>query len=143
MLQNKGHDLTVDFWCLGIVLYEMLYGKTPFKGKNRKETFYKILTESPELVGEQTALRDLIRKLLVKDPKQRISTAEIKRHQFFKGVDWENVLEIARPPFVPGPLDEESIDVINKIDIEAFVQGVFKVSDGVEDKELKDDFYIF
>ncbi|PWA40569.1 rho-associated protein kinase 1/2 [Artemisia annua] len=142
MLQNKGHDLTVDFWCLGIVLYEMLYGKTPFKGTNRKETFYKILTASPELVGEQTTLRDLIRKLLVKDPKQRISTAEIKKHQFFKGVDWENVLEIARPPFVPGPPDEESIDV-NKIDIEAFVQGVFKVSDDVEDKELKDDFSFF
>ncbi|GKE20478.1 serine/threonine-protein kinase OXI1-like protein, partial [Tanacetum coccineum] len=143
MLQNKGHDFTVDFWCLGIVLYEMLYGKTPFKGTNRKETFYKILTASPELVGEQTTLRDLIRKLLVKDPKQRISSDEIKRHQFFKGVDWENVLEIARPPFVPGPFDEESIDV-NKIDdIEAFVQGVFKGSDVVEDKELKDDFFIF
>nr|GEV97657.1 serine/threonine-protein kinase OXI1-like [Tanacetum cinerariifolium] len=143
MLQNKGHDFTVDFWCLGIVLYEMLYGKTPFKGTNRKETFYKILTASPELVGEQTTLRDLIRKLLVKDPKQRISSDEIKRHQFFKGVDLDNVLEIARPPFVPGPFDEESIDV-NKIDdIEAFVQGVFKGSDVVEDKELKDDFFIF
>ncbi|XP_071738079.1 serine/threonine-protein kinase OXI1-like [Rutidosis leptorrhynchoides] len=142
MLENNGHDFTVDWWCLGIVLHEMLYGTTPFKGKNRKMTFYNILNKTLEIVGEPTPLRDLIRKLLVKDPKWRISTAEIKGHEFFRGVDWVNVMEIDRPPFVPGPLDLNGMDV-NNIDVEAFVEGLFRVSDDVHEKEEGHDFLIF
>ncbi|KVH94200.1 AGC-kinase, C-terminal [Cynara cardunculus var. scolymus] len=144
MLQGNGHDFSVDWWCLGIVLHEMLYGKTPFKGMNRKETFYQILSKSPELVGEPTPLRDLIRKLLVKDPKQRILAAEIKGHDFFRGVDWEKILEICRPPFVPGPSDKEDMDVNKKmIDIESFVQEVFQVDDDVHEKERDHAFLVF
>ncbi|CAH1419838.1 unnamed protein product [Lactuca virosa] len=149
MLQGNGHDFSVDWWCLGVVLHEMLYGKTPFKGINRKETFYQILSKTAEVVGEPTPLRDLIRKLLVKDPKQRISTTEIKGHDFFRGVDWEGLLQISRPPFVPGTSDED-VDVdgmdVNKIDIEAFVQGVFQVDDSdvqIREKEHDNAFLPF
>nr|XP_043637094.1 serine/threonine-protein kinase OXI1-like [Erigeron canadensis] len=145
MLQGNGHDHMVDFWCLGIVLYEMLYGTTPFKGINRKVTFYNILSKTPELVGETTPLRDLIRKLLVKDPKERISMVQIKGHEFFLGVDWEKILDIARPPFVPGPLDENGMDV-NNIDIEGFVKNVFEANvdcDVDKEKEESDGFLIF
>ncbi|KAL8261977.1 hypothetical protein R6Q59_026026 [Mikania micrantha] len=128
MLQGTGHSFPVDWWCFGVVLHEMLYGKTPFKGSNRKETFNNILSKAPELVGEPTPLRDLIRKLLVKDPEQRLSVAEIKSHDFFRGLDWENVVQISRPPFVPGPSDVLGMTV-NKIDIESFVEGVFNVDD--------------
>lgn len=41
IIQGKGHEFSVDWWGLGIVLYEMLYGRTPFRGLNRKETFYR------------------------------------------------------------------------------------------------------
>ncbi|KAK9055623.1 hypothetical protein SSX86_026708 [Deinandra increscens subsp. villosa] len=133
MIQGTGHDFSVDWWCLGVVLHEMLYGTTPFRGTNRKETFYRILSKTAELVGEPTPLRDLIRKLLEKDPKQRISLAEIKGHDFFKGVDWENVVQISRPPFIPGRFDDECMDVNKKIDIEDFVRDVFKVDDDVSD----------
>ncbi|KVI12269.1 AGC-kinase, C-terminal [Cynara cardunculus var. scolymus] len=129
MIQGNGHDYAVDWWCLGVVLHEMLYGTTPFRGINRKETFYRILSMTPDLVGEPTPLRDLIRKLLEKDPKQRLSAAEIKGHDFFKGVDWEKVAQISRPPFIPGRFDDEGKDVIKEIDIEDFVQEVFKVND--------------
>nr|GEY92327.1 serine/threonine-protein kinase OXI1-like [Tanacetum cinerariifolium] len=150
MIQGNGHDYAVDWWCLGIVLYEMLYGTTPFRGINRKETFYRILSKTPELVGEPTSLRDLIRRLLEKDPTQRISVNEIKGHDFFKGVDWEKVVMISRPPFIPGPLDESSTDESKIIDIEDFVRGVFKVEDDViadvnkekESNEVK-DFLVF
>ncbi|KAI3772841.1 hypothetical protein L6452_04035 [Arctium lappa] len=131
MIQGNGHDYAVDWWCLGVVLHEMLYGTTPFRGINRKETFYRILSMTPDLVGEQTPLRDLIRKLLEKDPKQRLSAPEIKGHDFFKGVGWEKVVQISRPPFIPGRFDDEGTDVIKQIDIEDFVQGVFKVDDDV------------
>ena len=89
---------------LGVMLYEMLYGTTPFKRSNRKETFYRILAKAPDLVGETTPLRGLIGKLLEKDPNQRIRVIrleEIKGHDFFRGIEWDLVVEIGRPPFIP------------------------------------------
>ncbi|KAL6978871.1 Serine/Threonine protein kinase, catalytic domain [Sarracenia purpurea var. burkii] len=127
VILGNGHDFAVDWWCLGIVLYEMLYGTTPFRGSNRKETFYRVLAMSPELVGEQTPLRDLIGKLLEKDPKQRISLERIKGHDFFRGVDWDLILQIARPPYVPSRPEDEGTEGNKGIDVESFVQGVFKI----------------
>uniref|UniRef100_A0A162APA8 non-specific serine/threonine protein kinase n=1 Tax=Daucus carota subsp. sativus TaxID=79200 RepID=A0A162APA8_DAUCS len=137
MIQGKGHDFAVDSWCLGVMLYEMLYGSTPFKGINRKETYYRILAKSPDLVGEMTPLRDLIGKLLEKDPKQRISIQKIKAHEFFVGVDWSLVLDVTRPPFIPVEpcVKPKDMDGNNGIDVELFVRGVFKV-DGEKEKEF-------
>ncbi|KAI8015893.1 Serine/threonine-protein kinase OXI1 [Camellia lanceoleosa] len=133
IIQGKGHDFAVDWWCLGIVLYEMLYGATPFRGSNRNETFNWILKKSPELVGEPTPLRDLIGKLLEKDPKKRISLERIKGHDFFRGVDWDRILEITRPPHIPlRPEQEEDTQENKIIDVESFVQGVFKIENVVE-----------
>lgn len=134
MISGDGHDFGVDWWCLGVMLHEMLYGTTPFRGVNRKETFYRILTKVPELIGEPTPLRDLIRKLLEKDPKKRITVEEIKRHDFFQGVDWDRILEIQRPPFIPIGEDREGN---RQIDLESFVHGVFKVSNDDNDEKPK------
>ncbi|XVF32093.1 hypothetical protein REPUB_Repub17cG0052400 [Reevesia pubescens] len=129
IISGNGHDFAVDWWSLGIVLHEMLYGTTPFRGSNRKETFYRILTKSPDLVGEPTSLRNLIRKLLEKDPKQRIALEGIKGHDYFKGIDWELILQIERPPYIPAQSEkdfsEKGKEGINKIDVELFVQGIF------------------
>lgn len=127
IILGNGHDFAVDWWCLGVVLHEMLYGATPFRGSNRKETFYRILSKSPELVGEPTALRDLIRRLLEKDPVKRISVEEIKGHDFFRGVDWDLILQIPRPPFIPVRPEEKDLEVNSGIDVESFVQGIFRV----------------
>lgn len=126
IVAGKGHDFAVDWWSLGVVLYEMLYGTTPFRGSNRKETFYRILTMSPDLCGEATPLRDLIRKLLEKDPAKRIELDEIKGHDFFRGTDWDLVLQIPRPPSLPGmEAAAEDTEGNNTIDVESFVQDVF------------------
>ncbi|XAR60911.1 Non-specific serine/threonine protein kinase [Bertholletia excelsa] len=130
IILGKGHDFAVDWWCLGIMLYEMLYGKTPFRGLNRKETFYNILHRPPDLVGEQTALRDLIGKLLEKNLKQRIALEGIKGHDFFEGVDWNLVMQVHRPPYIP--VQPEDTMGNSGIDVESFVEGIFKT--GNEDK---------
>lgn len=128
IIAGRGHDFAVDWWGLGVVLYEMLYGRTPFRGQNRKETFYRVLAKQPELVGEQTPLRDLIARLLEKDPERRIGARGVKAHPFFGGVDWERILQVARPPFIPAPPQDEDGD--EALDVEKVVREVFASKEG-------------
>ncbi|KAL6650938.1 hypothetical protein ACP70R_009863 [Stipagrostis hirtigluma subsp. patula] len=127
IIAGRGHDFSVDWWGLGVVLYEMLYGRTPFRGLNRKETFYRVLTKQPELVGEKTPLRDLIARLLEKDPDKRIGARGVKAHPFFRGVDWDRILHVARPPFIPAPPQDEDAD--EALDVEKVVREVFASND--------------
>eukprot|EP00253_Pinus_taeda_P020024 PITA_20024 len=122
MLKGIGHDFAVDWWALGVLLYEMLYGKTPFKGATRKETFYNILIKQPQFSGPWTPLRDLIIRLLQKDPSKRPSVDGIKDHSFFKGLNWDTIQYISRPPFVPLihiPVEEM---MSSTIDMEEYVE---------------------
>ncbi|GKV00731.1 hypothetical protein SLE2022_159740 [Rubroshorea leprosula] len=114
VISGQGHGSAVDWWTLGVFLYEMLYGKTPFKGENNEKTLINILKQpltfprirfsSMKEFEETVKVQDLISKLLVKNPKKRIGSlkgsVEIKRHEFFKGVNWALIRSV-RPPEVP------------------------------------------
>lgn len=116
VISGAGHGSAVDWWTLGVFLYEMMYGRTPFKGEDNEKTlvniikqpltFPKVATCGKEL-DEILRAQDLISKLLAKNPKRRIGSlkgaAEIKRHDFFKGVNWALVRSV-RPPEVPRDL---------------------------------------
>ncbi|KAM0844024.1 hypothetical protein ACQ4PT_057324 [Festuca glaucescens] len=130
IIAGSGHDFIVDWWGLGVVLYEMLYGRTPFRGQNRKETFYRVLTKQLELVGEKTDLRDLIARLLEKDPAKRIGARGIKAHPFFRGVDWDRILRVARPPYIPDPSSQGEEDGGEVLDVEKVVHETFAAKDG-------------
>lgn len=117
ILWGKGHGTAVDWWAFGILLYEMVYGKTPFKGSTRKETFYNILCkEPPELSEPWSPLKDLLRRLLVKEPTLRLGfisdAQEIKNHEFFEGVRWDELEYVSRPPFVPPPFGFEHSHIV-------------------------------
>ncbi|KAH9321374.1 hypothetical protein KI387_016013 [Taxus chinensis] len=105
ILQGIGHEFAVDWWALGILLFELLYGKTPFKGTTKKHTFYNILTRDPQFTGPWSPLRDLITRLLEKEPSRRLGSRngaqEIKEHSFFKSLGWDTIHRVSRPPFVP------------------------------------------
>ncbi|PAN06906.1 hypothetical protein PAHAL_1G296600 [Panicum hallii] len=132
IVAGSGHDHAVDWWGLGVVLYEMLYGRTPFRGRNRQETFRRVLAAPPELPGEPTPLRDLIARLLEKDPRKRLGAHGVRRHAFFRGVDWDRVLDVARPPFIPAPDDggagAEALAESEALDVEKVVHEVFGAS---------------
>ncbi|KAH9288080.1 hypothetical protein KI387_032197 [Taxus chinensis] len=107
VLWGTGHGFAVDWWAFGILLYEMVYGKTPFKGSTRKDTFYNVLCKEPGLSGPWSPLKDLLQHLLVKEPSCRLGSKngaqEIKNHEFFDGVKWDELEFVSRPPFVPPP----------------------------------------
>ncbi|KAL8055449.1 hypothetical protein ABFX02_04G056800 [Erythranthe guttata] len=114
VIRGDGHEFAVDWWALGVLCFEMLYGATPFKGKNRKDTYRKILFAEPEFIGKPNALTDLIGKLLEKDPTRRLGyhggASEIKEHEFFRGLNWDLLTEVLRPPFLPLRDEEEAAE---------------------------------
>ncbi|KAF7084794.1 hypothetical protein CFC21_088325 [Triticum aestivum] len=146
---SGGHDYAVDWWGLGVVLYEMLYGRTPFRGRSRRETFQRVLTAQPELPGEPTPLRDLIARLLEKDSSKRLGANGVKRHAFFRGVCWDRVLDVAQPPFIPMPDDDSAGSGADAetLDVEKVVRETFALSVTGTSEEKPDggdnDFSIF
>ncbi|KAE8821076.1 serine/threonine-protein kinase WAG1-like [Hordeum vulgare] len=110
LVSGNGHGNGVDWWAFGVFLYELVYGRTPFKGPAKDVTLKNILSKQvtyPKLDGEAEAaaqLKDLVGRLLERDPRRRMGAArgaaEIKRHPFFAGVDWA-LIRCVTPPVVP------------------------------------------
>ncbi|KAL6661180.1 hypothetical protein ACP70R_000564 [Stipagrostis hirtigluma subsp. patula] len=110
IIKGEGHGSAVDWWTFGIFLYELLFGKTPFKGSGNRATLFNVVGQSlrfPESPIVSFSARDMIRGLLVKDPQHRLGykrgATEIKQHPFFEGVNWA-LIRCASPPEVPKPV---------------------------------------
>ncbi|KAI5795644.1 putative serine/threonine protein kinase (Nrc-2) [Geopyxis carbonaria] len=120
VIKGCGHTSAVDWWTLGILVYEMLFGTTPFKGKNRNATFANILRDDvpfPEHSGVpaiSNMCKSFIRKLLVKDENRRLGSragaGDVKGHPFFKTTQWA-LLRHRKPPMVPSAGRE--VDAVN------------------------------
>jgi serine/threonine protein kinase len=101
----------VDWWGLGVCLYELLVGVPPFSDQTPEAVFRNILAldlEFPD--GPEEALsaeaESAIRALLVRDPEARpAGLVEVQQLEFFAGVDWAGILE-EEAPFLPQPSDE-------------------------------------
>ncbi|GMJ00544.1 phototropin 2, NON PHOTOTROPIC HYPOCOTYL 1-LIKE [Hibiscus trionum] len=105
IITGAGHSSAIDWWALGILLYEMLYGRTPFRGKNRQKTFSNILHKDltfPSSIPASLAARQLINALLNRDPGSRLGSTtganEIKQHPFFRSINWPLIRCMSPPP---------------------------------------------
>eukprot|EP01102_Stenamoeba_stenopodia_P009380 TRINITY_DN2760_c0_g1_i1.p1 TRINITY_DN2760_c0_g1~~TRINITY_DN2760_c0_g1_i1.p1 ORF type:complete len:720 (+),score=92.39 TRINITY_DN2760_c0_g1_i1:491-2650(+) len=131
IILTKGHGRGVDWWSLGVLLFEMLAGHPPFYGDSNYTVFERILQRMltmPTHLNPQA--KDLIEQLLVREPSKRLGCGEggaeeVKRHPWFHGIDWDGLHRSAvstsgtamqthtndpfliLPPHLPLPPEEE------------------------------------
>ena len=129
ILLQKPQNFTSDFFSMGVLCYELIFGKKPFRGRNHREIGEKVLykniiinknnlpEEYPPHVG------DFITRLLKRNQKERLGfngIDEIKNHQWLHGVDWDNMenklIDRESLPFQPMIGDNFDYDFVNKID---------------------------
>ena len=102
VLQHKPYGFSYDWWCFGILMYEMIYGFPPFRDFYQGGIFHLILNSEPlyykfhpsylpRKVKISSNAIDLIQKLLCKNPEKRIKPEEIPKHPFFKGIDFDRI----------------------------------------------------
>ncbi|XP_021942066.1 protein kinase DC2 [Zootermopsis nevadensis] len=108
IIQSKGHNKAVDWWALGVLIYEMLAGYPPFFDDNPFGIYEKILAGKIEWPRHlDPVAKDLIKKLLVQDRTKRLGNMkngpeDVKRHRWFKGMEWQDVYgRKLKPPILP------------------------------------------
>lgn len=106
LLNEKAVGKPCDIWAFGCILYQMIAGKPPFKATNEYLTFQKIVKlQFAFTAGFPMVIRDLIKKILVLHPKDRLTVKGIQNHLFFHGIDFKNpqksIWDV--PPPVAGP----------------------------------------
>lgn len=119
VLRKQPYDKTVDWWCLGAVLYEMMYGLPPFYSRDTAEMYDNILYKPLRLrTNVSTSARSLLEGLLQKEKEQRLGARkdfnEIMSHGFFSEINWSDLdARKIDPPYNPnvsGQLDLRHFD---------------------------------
>ncbi|CAD8200021.1 unnamed protein product [Paramecium pentaurelia] len=129
MLKRQGHGKAVDWYLLGVVMYELLVGLPPYYDNDRDTLFYNIENASLKIPQHiSIECRTLLKSLLERNPTRRLGSGsgdslEIKAHPYFADVDWELVLN--RELSLPKPdysLKIKAIGEQNVFDLQSFVE---------------------
>uniref|UniRef100_A0A8C5WLT4 Serine/threonine-protein kinase N2 n=2 Tax=Leptobrachium leishanense TaxID=445787 RepID=A0A8C5WLT4_9ANUR len=108
VLTETSYTRAVDWWGLGVLIYEMLVGESPFPGDDEEEVFDSIVNDEvryPRFLSTEAI--SIMRRLLRRNPERRLGASEkdaedVKKHPFFRHIDWNGLLaKKVKPPFVP------------------------------------------
>ncbi|XP_067428674.1 serine/threonine-protein kinase N2-like isoform X1 [Thunnus thynnus] len=118
VLTDDNYTRAVDWWGMGVLIFEMLVGESPFPGEDEEEVFDSIVNDDVQYPGSLPPdAVSIIQKLLKKNPLKRLGAGErdaneLKGEKFFETIDWEALLaKKVKPPFLPSI--KESVDVSN------------------------------
>jgi len=108
IIQSKGHGKAVDWWALGILIFEMLAGYPPFYDENPFGIYQKVLANKVDYPKHfDVKAKDLIKRLLTHDRAKRFGclkagAEDIQKHKWYRGLDWDALLNRAiKPSFIP------------------------------------------
>uniref|UniRef100_A0A3Q3F355 protein kinase C n=1 Tax=Labrus bergylta TaxID=56723 RepID=A0A3Q3F355_9LABR len=116
VLTDTSYTRAVDWWGLGVLIYEMLVGESPFPGDDEEEVFDSIVNDEvryPRFLSTEAI--GIMRRLLRRNPERRLGSGEkdaeeVKKQPFFRNVDWEALLQRKLPPpFVPSIVGKEDV----------------------------------
>uniref|UniRef100_A0A4W5RVU1 protein kinase C n=1 Tax=Hucho hucho TaxID=62062 RepID=A0A4W5RVU1_9TELE len=116
VLTDTSYTRAVDWWGLGVLVYEMLVGESPFPGDDEEEVFDSIVNDEvryPRFLSTEAI--GIMRRLLRRNPERRLGSGEkdaddVKKQPLFRGVDWEALLQRRLPPpFVPNIRGREDV----------------------------------
>uniref|UniRef100_A0A8C2ZVJ3 protein kinase C n=1 Tax=Cyclopterus lumpus TaxID=8103 RepID=A0A8C2ZVJ3_CYCLU len=108
VLTETSYTRAVDWWGLGVLIFEMLVGESPFPGDDEEEVFDSIVNDEvryPRFLSTEAI--SIMRRLLRRNPERRLGAGdkdaeEVKKHLFFRNMDWNGLLaKKVKPPFVP------------------------------------------
>ncbi|CAF2366778.1 unnamed protein product [Rotaria sp. Silwood2] len=124
VFKQCGYNNKVDWWSLGVIMYEMLIGYPPFCADNPQETFRKVMNYRETLVFPpeipiSNLAKDLILKFCTDTDRRLGSLDEIRNHRFFFGVDWEHIRDrpAAYQPRVKSIDDTSNFDDFPDVDL--------------------------
>jgi serine/threonine protein kinase len=132
IIRHIPYGKAVDWWMMGTLMFELLFGTPPFASENRMTMFKNICnSEVPFPVSANPEAVSLISRLLVKDPKQRATFKEIEQHPFFQDFPFDRVMNKEfTPEFVPEVKSDEvpanfAIEFTGEAAQDSFVSPVF------------------
>ncbi|XP_073421247.1 microtubule-associated serine/threonine-protein kinase 1-like [Dendrobates tinctorius] len=135
VILGEGYGRPIDWWSIGIIMYEFLTGDVPFKGRYKSDIFNSITTDDITLKFQECALhpkaQSIITQLLIKDPTHRLGTGganEIKSHPFLSELDFENLQNM--PTLRP--------DITSEEDTRYFPTGIERPKYMDSDEEVSD-----
>jgi len=138
IIKGEEYSFGVDWWSLGTLLFEMINGLPPFYVNDNEELMYEKILYAPLQIPDifSNDAKDLISKLLERDPNQRLKDpSQIKKHPFFKNIDFEKLAkkEIT-PPFIP---NVQSPEDVGNIDAEFLEESIGSDDEKPKTKEPK------
>jgi len=136
VIKQTGHDKSVDIWCIGTLIFELLTGKCPFNGQSDQILYENILKNKIDWPKDiNLEAKNLISRILKTEPKDRISLNEMLKHPFFtKNV--ENSDEYLLKPSEITNQDEKNIYVISRDNPQSVSKPIGKKSDNVLIKDF-------
>ena len=116
-MANKEYNHTVDWWSLGVLIFELMTGKTPFRAKTSELIYDNIQDMNIQwLPAIRGSCLDLVQRLLVSNPSfrlgNRLGAPEIKMHPWFNTVNWKRLsMRQVIPPMIPNLKNPEAIEL--------------------------------